>query len=324
MMNIDTGPANVPPTTGDPRRIARRTLVCLASVVAVSMLLAGCKKPSDPVPEAQPAGIGGSQPDAGACQQAGAKTGALLPTFNADEYTTVTNPCIPYVGLSSEVLGMIPVAERTGTGRAVEFVGKLDRFTNRLSVVNDVAECAYQTDRLAVGIYQSHRNPWAVGVTAVIRGRLGAVAQTALCALLQQIPLLGLSFNAIAPDADTPDFCFNTATDKQGGEDYTVVWIGSSTAICRELQNQLVPGQGELVGIKAKPDVALRAGPSTGDRVVRRVPDGTLGRMSCYVTGEPAGGSTVWARTEFVGQTGYVAAAYLDTAFPMPHGKECT
>ncbi|WP_203855243.1 SH3 domain-containing protein [Plantactinospora mayteni] len=294
----------------------------LAVLVVTGVVLAGCEPPRDE-PDRTVAGGSRDEPESGACPKAGRLTGARLPTFDSDRYVTVDNPCIPYAGLVSEVIGMIPAAERTGAGRATEFVGRLDRFVNRLSVVNDVAECAYRTDRLAVRIHQSRQDRWAVGITAVVRGRLGAVAETTACALIQQIASLGLGVRDDGPERDSPAFCFNTSRDRRSGEDYTVMWIGSSSKVCRQLNEQLVPGDGHLVVIEAEPDVALRSGPSQDDEVLRRVPDGTLGRVGCYRTGEPTDGTELWGRVEILGETGFVSAAYLDDPLLLGRPEEC-
>ncbi len=190
-------------------------------------------------------------------------------------------------------------------------VGRLGEFADRLGQVNDVAECAYQTDRLAVRIVQSRDNAWAVGVVAVVRGRLGAIADVAACYLLNQIPLIGLGLRGIAPEQDSPSLCFDSTGNRHGGEDYTVVWLGSSTLICQMLQDQLVPGDGQLAAVRAggKDAVAMRSGPSTNDSTVRQIPDGTIGRAVCRTTDD-------WIRVELAGDTGYLPPDQLDTALP--------
>ncbi|MEE6262582.1 SH3 domain-containing protein [Plantactinospora sonchi] len=250
----------------------------------------------------------------GGCPPAGTRSGGLLPKLDEGSYTSIENPCLPYVDLVSEVTQRIVPGQRP---RVDQFLDNLGRFADRLGQVNDAVQCAYQTDRLAVRIYQSRRDSWAVGVVAVVRGRLGAVADTTACFLIKQIPLLDLATQGIGPDQDNPAYCFDTSHQRRNGEDYTIMWIGSSALTCRGLQDGLVPGDGRLVAVKARPDVSLRAGPSTGDQVLRRVPDGTLGRVTCYRTGEAVMDDDVWARTTVLGDTGWIAAAYLDSALPI-------
>jgi hypothetical protein len=250
----------------------------------------------------------------GGCPPAGTRSGGLLPKLDEGSYTSIENPCLPYVDLVSEVTQRIVPGQRPQVN---QFLDNLGRFADRLGQVNDAVECAYQTDRLAVRIYQSRRNSWAVGVVAVLRGRVGAVADTAACFLIKQIPLLDLATQGIGPDQDTPSYCFDTSHQRRADEDYTIMWIGSSALTCRGLQDGLVPGDGRLVAVKARPDVSLRAGPSTGDRVLRKVPDGTLGRVTCYRLGEAVKGDEAWARTTVLGDTGWIAATYLDSALPI-------
>ncbi|GIG88639.1 SH3 domain-containing protein [Plantactinospora endophytica] len=295
----------------------------LAALAVAGVVLAGCEPTQQDPPDRNVAGGSESEPESGACPKAGKLTGARLPKFDSDRYVTVENPCLPHAGLVGQVISMIPAAERTGAGRATEFVGRLDRFVNRLSVVNDVAECAYRRDRLAMRIFQSRQDRWAVGIAAVVRGRLGAAAEVTACALIQQIASLGLGVRGDGPERDSPTFCFNTARDRRSGEDFTVIWIGSSTLVCRQLQDQLVPGDGRLVAVEAEPDVALRSGPSRGDPVLRRVPDGTLGRVSCYRTGEPTDGTDLWGRVDILGETGFVSAAHLDDPLLLGRPAEC-
>jgi hypothetical protein len=250
----------------------------------------------------------------GGCPPAGTRSGGLLPKLDEGSYTSIENPCLPYVDLVSEVTQRIVPGQRPQVN---QFLDNLGRFADRLGQVNDAVECAYQTDRLAVRIYQSRRNSWAVGVVAVLRGRVGAVADTAACFLIKQIPLLDLATQGIGPDQDTPSYCFDTSHQRRADEDYTIMWIGSSALTCGGLQDGLVPGDGRLVAVKARPDVSLRAGPSTGDRVLRKVPDGTLGRVTCYRLGEAVKGDEAWARTTVLGDTGWIAATYLDSALPI-------
>ncbi|MGC5284762.1 hypothetical protein [Micromonospora sp. DT231] len=256
----------------------------------------------------------------GGCPPAGTRSGGLLPKLDEKNYTSIENPCLPHVDLVSEVTQRIVPGQRPRVGQFLDNVG---RFADRLGQVNDAVQCAYETDRLAVRIYQSRRDSWAVGVVAVLRGRLGAVADTTACFLIKQIPLLDLATRGNGPEQDKPAYCFDTSHQRRDGEDYTIMWIGSSANTCRGLQDGLVPGDGRLVAVKAHPDVSMRTGPSTSDRVLRTVPDGTLGRVTCHRTGEAVKGDDVWARTTVLGDTGWIAAAHLDSALPIRGTRLC-
>lgn len=304
----------------------RRLLILLTALTATvaAASLTACRPRTDDAsasnPTAETRSDGGAVPLAvGGCPEPGARTGALLPTV--DGYRTIDNPCLAFLDLASQVTALVPPGDERR--RAATFLDNVGRFADRLGQVNDVAECAYQTDRLAVRIYHNRENKWSIGLTAVVRGRLGAVADTALCFLIEQAAVLGLGVRGVAPEADQPSYCFNTTRQRRGGDDYTIVWMGSSTRICDEFQDQFVPGDGELVAVQANPTVALRAGPSTSDRMIRRVPDGTLGRAICHRTGAPVNGYDMWIRTEIVGDQGYIAAAHLDSAIPLGALDEC-
>ncbi|WBB75906.1 hypothetical protein O7602_10495 [Micromonospora sp. WMMD1128] len=257
----------------------------------------------------------------GGCPAAGTRTGGLLPKLGEEDYTSIENPCLPYTDLVSEVTGRIVPGQRAQAG---QFLDHLGRFADRLGQVNDAVECAYRTDRLAVRIYQSRRDSWAVGVVAVVRGRLGAVADTTACFLIQQIPLLGLATQGDGPRRDAPAYCFDTTHQRRGGEDYTIMWIGSSSLTCRGLQEGLVPGDGRLVAVAARTGASLRSGPGTSARALRQVPGGTLGRMTCYRRGEAVDGEDAWARATVLGDTGWIAAAYLDSSLPIRSAPVCS
>jgi hypothetical protein len=292
----------------------------LAVTTVLTVVLAGC----------QPSGgsggdSAGGQAAAGAqnpaaattqnepgCARSGPLTGVLLPDFGTGVYRSTDNPCIPYTDLVGEVTGLIPAGERTGTRLFLDQVGGL---ADRLGQVSDVAECAYSTDRLAVRIYQSRKDAWAVGMAAVVRGRVGAVAATARCYLIKQVPLLGLILNNGGEERDhlATRPCFSTGSATRDGQHYTLMWLGSSDHMCRDLQNAMVHGRGRLAAVDQDVTAALRSGPSTGDALVREVAPGTLGRVTCVVKGEPVDGDDVWARTDILGSTGYISAAHLDS-----------
>ncbi|MGN9812834.1 hypothetical protein ACTMSW_26215 [Micromonospora sp. BQ11] len=303
---------------------SRSVLLTAPTATVAAASLTACRPGTTDVsprdPAAEPRSGGGAVPlDVGGCPEPGARTGAVLPAV--DGYRAIDNPCLAFLDLATQVTALVPPgADRR---QAATFIGNVGRFADRLGQVNDVAECAYQTDRLAVRIYHSRENRWSVGLAAVVRGRLGAVADTALCFLIEQAAILGLRIRGAAPDADQASYCFNTTRQRRGGEDYTIIWMGSSIRICNEFQDRFVPGDGRLVAVQAKPTVALRRGPSTSDQAIRRVPDGTLGRAICGTTGESVNGYDLWIRTDIVGDRGYIAVAHLDSALPLGGLDEC-
>ena len=296
----------------------RRVLAGCTLLVVAATVLTGCRRRET---THAAVGAGGTDPDhggSGACAQAGALTGAVLPSLERGAFV-VEDPRRTLVELVDQVVGLIPAHPGIDVD---EFVGA-DRCADRLSQLNDVVECGYETDRLAVRIFQSRQDGWAVGVAAVIRGRLGAVADVAACFLLKQIPLFGLITpgQGILPSQDQPAFCFDTGRDKRDDEDYTVMWIGSSVNVCAALQDQLVPGQGRRSG-QRQPGRRPARGP-VAERPDLGVPAGTMGRVTCHLTGQPVGGDDVWARTEVLGSTGYISAHYLTSDLALGDTDAC-
>ncbi len=317
----------------------RRIVACLVTLVLAGALVSGCKSIGGSGGSSNNGGIGGTgggvgglggaNPVAkvsttsakGGCAQAGPLTSGELAGLSVEGYSIIDNPCIPAVGLIDQVLDLIP-ADPQQEEKVAQNVSllrdNLGRFVNRLSQLDSVVSCAYTTDRLAVRVYHNTHAAWSVGAVAVIRGRVGAVADTVACYLISQIPLIGPFFQGVGPESDTPDFCFDTVGDKRDGQDYTIAWISDSSVLCRTFQNRLVPGHGSLVAVRANPNVALRSGPSRTDSLIRRLPDGTIGRVSCYATGESVNGDNLWARVNILGNIGFVVDAYLTNNNPTP------
>jgi hypothetical protein len=242
----------------------------------------------------------------------------LLPGFDAAPYAVVSdlNPCLPAVALASDVVGKLSEADREKAGS--DFLGRLDTFTKRLDALSGVQECAYQTDRLALGVYHDADYPWSMGMVAVVRGGVGAVVDTATCYLLKQIIPFAPA-EGIAPlptdSGPTPSACFDIIRAAHEGQDYTIMWIGSSDVMCDALTNAyepMIPGSGDFVVITADPNVAVRSGPDTSAKLVTRVPYGTIGRAACAAHGGTVKGSDLWIKLSINGSTGYVANAYVD------------
>jgi hypothetical protein len=256
----------------------------------------------------------------GGCSEAGPLTRDLLPTFASEETTTIENPCLEFVGLLSQVTGLIPDNDRTMVGG---FLGAVGDLTDRVAKVADLVECGYQTDRLAIVLYQNKATRWSIGIVAIVRGDVAAAVSTSICFLRKQVPLTGPTDAYLSgPEGPQPGLCFDVVRRTRGGESYTVMWLGSSDFMCWDLNNQLNSGRSTSGGItatvKAVPDVAVRSGPSTKAAMVGRVPTGAVGVVSCYVRGETVTGrrgtSARWDLTTINGLTGFIADVWLDTA----------
>ncbi|GEM_PF-2895045 len=284
-------------------------------VLLVAFGTAGCRA-GDPPGAGGSGGAGGSS---GACRQAGPLTRDLLPTFGAAETTTKQNPCFGFADLVSQATGLIPVGDRSSVD---DFIRGVDTLVKRVAALADVVQCGYETDRLAIAIYQNHATLWSVGVVAVVRGDLGAALDTSVCFLRKQLSPPGSDASYVSgPAGPQPTFCFDAVSRTRGGERYTVMWVGSSDFMCWDLTNQLDSGRPEGDGItstvKAVPDVAVRSGPSTRTALVGRADTGEVGEVSCYRRGETVSGrrgtSDLWDLTTVNGMTGFIADVWLDT-----------
>lgn len=172
------------------------------------------------------------KPKAPVCPAPGPSTSSQLPDFPpADGVSVITqNPCISIAGLAEDVLGFIP------EGRSQEFKefrGGLERFISRVNAVNDAAECAYETDHLAIGVYHHDNTPWSIGMVAVVRGDLDALVDSGVCWLLRRLPFDVTT--GFAPDEIHPDFCADAVIRRINGDRFTILWIGSSNVMCGSL-----------------------------------------------------------------------------------------
>jgi hypothetical protein len=252
---------------------------------------------------------GGGGETGGGCARADNTTGELLPHFDAADVSATLNPCLKFIETVSNVTDKIPDDEESKVG---VFLGRLKEFTEKVQKVNDVTECAYEKDRLAIGVYQSTKLAWSVGVVAVVRGDIDAIAETSACYLIKQLSFLESPANGFAPH-DQPYFCYEASRAK---DNYLVMWLGSSDTMCDALNTRLTPGDGYLVGIRAQPSAVVRSAPSkSGDRLAAE-PTHTLGRLLCFTDGDEvtnADGetSTRWGKIQINGLTGYVAEPLL-------------
>ena len=98
------------------------------------------------------------------------KAASLLPSPTKEIRIVLSNPCIPLTELAGAVLDFVPESDERVRIDKAAFGKSVKRLSGRVFVANDIAECAYQTDRLAIAIYQQPAYRWSVGVVAVIRG----------------------------------------------------------------------------------------------------------------------------------------------------------
>jgi hypothetical protein len=126
----------------------------------------------------------GSASNGDPCGGSSGTTTDLLPHLASTKYRSTVNPCIPFVDAITQVTDLIPAADREKT---TDFLDTAKSIGDRLAAVNNATKCAYRTDRLSIGIYQNQSRLWSVGVVAVVRGDIDAVASVALCYLIDQI-----------------------------------------------------------------------------------------------------------------------------------------
>ena len=168
------------------------------------------------------------------CLVAEGKAASLLPTSTKEIRIVLSNPCIPLTELAGAVLDFVPESDERVTIDKAAFKKSVKRLSGRVFVANDVAECAYQTDRLAIAIYQQPAYRWSVGVVAVIRGHIGAGVDVSRCYITSQV----------IPKSDSPgppqpgpqwEICADASRPTARGEVYTVLTVGDSDVMCQFL-----------------------------------------------------------------------------------------
>jgi hypothetical protein len=106
---------------------------------------------------------------------------------------------------------------------------------DRFSRYSDAIQCGYETDGLAIVIYQHADHPWSLGLVIVVRA--SAVLDAALCYLGKQV---GVDVPGLSPRSGgnplRPDFCGLAAQP----QDYAVVALGTSNWMCDALQTSPV------------------------------------------------------------------------------------
>lgn len=190
---------------------------------------------------------------------------------------------------------------------------------SRVSIVASVVESGYETNRLAIALFQDQTNLWSVGLVAVVRGSFGAVIDTAVCYLIP--PNQSASGGGGGASGVSPSFCANAAESRQQGQNYTIIWLASSDAMCATFESQLTCGgiHGGQLAATTIGAVNVRCGPGTNYPIAFQHVNGAQGTVACYRDGQtmtnPATriSSSHWDMTTIDGVTGYIADVFVDT-----------
>lgn len=206
------------------------------AVLLATILLSGCEYPDDDEATNE-AGVGQSETSTGGCTQAGPQTGQWLPVLDsANErqatITTQENPCLPFSDLLGLVSDMLSGADAPDAGTVTQFRDRVGVVANRFLAAADAVECGYETDGLAIVVYQHADHPWSVGLVVVVRLSVGAVVEAGFC-------YLGEQFDADVPgqfprsggNQIKPGLC-GLAAQPEG---YAVVALGTSNWMCGAL-----------------------------------------------------------------------------------------
>jgi hypothetical protein len=208
-------------------------------LVPAIIMLSGCEFPDDDSGDSVgEAGVGQPGTTTAGCHRAGPGTGHWLPVLDtSDEHqaniSTRENPCLPFsdlIGLINDVIPESKVPEY-----AVDHVSTFRRAAqgavDKFLAVEDGVECGYETDSLAIVVYQHSDEPWSVGLVVVVRLSLDAAIDVAGCYLEKQLgfdaPPNPVSINQIEPE-----FCGLAGQP----DDYAVVALGTSNWMCEALE----------------------------------------------------------------------------------------
>lgn len=168
---------------------------------------------------------------------------AFLPQFVGSEPGTeikpvLSNPCLVFSGLVDAVSHVIPSEQRVP--ETPVFLSRVGTLAGNVASVSGTVKCAYEADRLAIRIYQHTNYHWSVGAVAVIRGRLGAVADAVSCYLVG-VPAPGMPPNfLLPPKGPQPTVCAGATTPTgSDGQHYTVLFVGSSDWMCDALRDEV-------------------------------------------------------------------------------------
>ncbi|MFC4015274.1 hypothetical protein ACFOY2_49240 [Nonomuraea purpurea] len=196
----------------------------------------GCESWSDPPSTEQPPQTQPKNPPPakkGFCPEAGPITRSLLPSPEGVA-RIATNPCLGVNDFLGLVLDGIPEKEMAGKEELRKFRSGLTTFAKQVVLVADAVDCAYENDHLAVSVYQDPRFGWSLGVVAVVRGDVEALAEDAICLLTKQVPFIP-DVGVRAEGPPTPTFCADTVLREAQGYQFRVVWLASSDRMCRSL-----------------------------------------------------------------------------------------
>lgn len=202
--------------------------------------LTGCEIPGDSASADQPAQ---AQPKntppakKGFCPKAGPITRSLLPAPEGVEQIA-TNPCLGINGFLGMVLDVIPEQDMASKKALQSFRTGVTVFAKQVVLVADAVECAYKNDHLAVAVFQDPEYAWSMGVVAVVRGDVEALAEDAICLLAEQVPFIpGVSIRA--EGEPVAEFCAESVLKEAQGYQFMVVWLADSNTMCRSLTNSI-------------------------------------------------------------------------------------
>src|SRR5262249_9149142 len=122
------------------------------------------------------------------CDRPGSLTVALLPSLDRGRTGMTLNPCLPFADLLAAVADLVPEGGQEGRGKISAFTGGLRSLIKRIDEADTTLRCGYETDRLAIALYQDRAFRWSVGAVAVIRGRFRAILDVSICVLVNQLP----------------------------------------------------------------------------------------------------------------------------------------
>jgi hypothetical protein len=204
-----------------------------------------------PAPSTSAGQDGGPTKAVTGCDRAAGKAGQLLPDPESVEAGSAPivrkkeNPCIPLADLAGTVLEFVPAENDPEPGensvsraQKAQFRTSINDLAGRILAANQVTTCGYDTDRLAIAIYQHADHQWSVGVAAVIRGDIDAAVDIAACYIESIIPSFPSEDPAprLAPAGPRFGLCGSVTRPTARGEVYTVLTAGDSDQMCAFLE----------------------------------------------------------------------------------------